>query len=219
MYVTRFLSACLLASLLAIGSPAQAADEAAGFPQRWDQIKYGTPDKVNRVSGYKRLIADAKADAAKHPGKPFPKVWAAIALASLAGEDGGLGALGKVKEAKAYLEAALAQRPKKELATSIHTTLGSLYYQVPGWPIGFGDDDKAVQHLNRALALSPKGLDAHFWMASYLWEETNNYSEAAEHFKMAMEAPNRPGRELADKGRKEEARKLLAEVKKKLKKR
>ncbi len=191
-------------------------DLALQLAQRWDQLKYNTPDKKARVAGFKKLVEDAKALAQAHPDDPAPKVWAGITLATLAGEDGGLGALGLVKEAKALLEAALTQHPNKELETSIHTTLGSLYYQVPGWPIGFGDEDKAVEHLKKALELSPNGLDANFWMASYLWDETRRYKEAAEYFRRAIAAPPRPGREIADAGRKAEARALLAKVEKKL---
>ncbi|RMH61793.1 MAG: hypothetical protein D6678_02750, partial [Zetaproteobacteria bacterium] len=138
---------------------------ALELAQRWDRLKYRTPDKDARVAGFKKLAEDAKRLAKSHPDDPAPKVWAGITLATLAGEDGGLSALGLVKEAKEWLEQALAQHPGKELATSIHTTLGSLYYQVPGWPIGFGDEDKAEEHLKKALTMSPEGLDANFWMA------------------------------------------------------
>ena len=44
---------------------------------------------------------------------------------------------------------ALAIDPKA-LAGSAYTSLGSLYYQVPGWPIGFGDDKKAREMLEAA---------------------------------------------------------------------
>ncbi len=211
----------LLSGLLLGGLPALTAahaDEATlQLAQRWDRIKYQTQDKKARVAAYEQLITDAKALAAKQPDNPGPKVWAGITLATLGGEVGAMGgALGKVKEAKKLLEEALAMHPDRELETSIHTTLGSLYYQVPGWPIGFGDEDKAVEHLNRALELSPDGLDAHFWMASYLMDETRRYKEAADHFRKAIAAPARPGREIADAGRKAEAKALLEKVEKKI---
>jgi len=226
----RYLTIIMAAGLLAgIATPATAAEEQPAaanaaqqnitlqLAQRWDQLKYKTPDKDARIAGFKKLAEDAKAMAAAHPQDPGPKVWAAISLATLGGEVGALGgALGMVKEAKALLEEALTLHPSKELETSIHTTLGSLYYQVPGWPVGFGDEDKAVEHLNKALALSPDGLDANFWMASYLWDETHRYADAAKYFKKAIAAPARPGRDIADAGRKAEAEQLLAKVEKKL---
>lgn len=47
-----------------------------------------------------------------------------------------------MKEAKVLLEQVIEKAPET-LDGSAYTSLGSLYYQVPGWPIGFGDDDKA----------------------------------------------------------------------------
>jgi len=208
----------VLFSLVSVTSLAQAGDLAQQLSQRWDQIKYKTPDKDARVAAYEKLIADAKELAAKSPDDPAPKVWAGITLATLGGEVGAMGgALAKVKEARPLLETALTEHPDKDLETSIHTTLGSLYYQVPGWPVGYGDEDKAVEHLKKALELSPAGLDANFWMASYLWDETKKYKDAAEYFRKAIAAPARAGRELADTGRKAEAAELLAKVEKKIK--
>ena len=197
---------------------AQAADSALELAQRWDAIKYQTADKDARIAAYESMIIDVKKIAEANSNDPIPKVWGAIALATLGGEVGAMGgALDKVTQAKALLEAALQQSPSRELETSIHTTLGSLYYQVPGWPIGFGDDDEAVKHLNKALALSPDSLAANFWMGSYLWEETRQRQEAGQHFIKAMAAPARAGRDIADQGRKAEAAELLAAVEKKLK--
>ena len=63
---------------------------------------------------------------------------------------------------------------------SIYTSLGSLYYKVPGWPIGFGDNSKALIYLKKALQINPNGIDANYFYAkgklleafelySYLW--------------------------------------------------
>jgi len=195
----------------------QADDAVLKLSQRWDVIKYQTADKDARIAAYEKLIADAKELAKAEADKPGPKVWTAIPLATLGGDVGAMGgALGYVTEAKELLEEALKQHPTPELETSIHTTLGSLYYQVPGWPIGFGDEDEAVKHLKKALELSPDGLDSNFWMASYLWDETRKYEEAGKYFLKAMAAPTRAGREISDKGRKAEAAELLAKIEKKL---
>ena len=75
--------------------------------------------------------------------------------------EGGLGALGLVKQAKASLEQALAIDPQA-LAGSAYTSLGSLYYQVTGWPLGFGDDDKAEAMLKQSLAINPDGIDPNY---------------------------------------------------------
>ena len=43
-----------------------------------------------------------------------------------------------------------------------YTSLGALYYQVPGWPLGFGDDAAARTMLRKGLAIDPDGIDANY---------------------------------------------------------
>lgn len=75
-------------------------------------------------------------------------IWSAIIDSSWAGAKGGLGALSLVKEARNNLEKAIEIDPNA-LQGSAWTSLGALYYQVPGWPIGFGDKDKAEEMLKK----------------------------------------------------------------------
>ncbi|MFA3781275.1 hypothetical protein [Yersinia sp. 1652 StPb PI] len=69
-------------------------------------------------------------------------IWSAIVKSSWAGEKGGLGALDLVKDAKVKLELAI-KLDANALDGSAYTSLGTLYYQVLGWPIGFGDKKQA----------------------------------------------------------------------------
>lgn len=134
-------------------------------------------------------------------------IWSAIVKSTRAGAKGGLGALGLVKEAKAKLEIALKQDPKA-LDGSAYTSLGSLYYQVPGWPVGFGDDEKAEQLLKQALAINPTGIDPNFFYGDFLLDQGRK-AEAKSYLEKALSAPPRPGRELADQGRRIEIRDRL----------
>jgi hypothetical protein len=51
----------------------------------------------------------------------------------------------------------------RALQGSAYTSLGSLYYQVPGWPIGFGDDKRAEAMLLKALEINPDGIDPNYF--------------------------------------------------------
>jgi Tfp pilus assembly protein PilF len=95
------------------------------------------------------------------------------------------------------------------------TTLGSFYYQVPGGPIAYGDKDKARELLEKGLLANPTGVDANYFYGDFLFVE-GEYKQAAKVLKKALDAPARPGRALADEGRKEEARQKLKEVEAKL---
>jgi tetratricopeptide (TPR) repeat protein len=113
-----------------------------------------------------------------------------------------------VKEAKKALEQALAI-DARALQGSAYTSLGSLYYQVPGWPIGFGDDDKARDLLHKGLAINPDGIDPNYFLGDYLYRK-GDYDAARQALARALEAPPRPERLLADQGRRKEIESLLA---------
>ncbi|MCR1826358.1 tetratricopeptide repeat protein [Pseudomonas oleovorans] len=180
---------------------------------RWAEINYQTPEK-QREEAFAKLVTQADAALASEPKAPELLIWRGIILSTEAGAKGGLGALGLVKEAKASLEQALAIDPQA-LAGSAYTSLGSLYYQVPGWPIGFGDDEKAEKMLTQALAINPDGLDPNYFYGDFL-QRQKRYEEARAALEKALAAKDRPGRELADNGRRAEATALLQQVESKL---
>ncbi len=189
--------------------PAWGADistELADVQARWDRIQYQfAEDKKEKA--FEQLAEQTGQLVAAYPDQAEPLIWHGIVLSTYAGAKGGLGALGLVKGARSALEKALAIDPKA-LNGSVYTSLGSLYYQVPGWPLGFGDDDKAKEHLQKALAINPDGLDPNYFFADYLLDQ-DKPERARVYLQKALDAPARLGREIADAGRKQEARALL----------
>jgi tetratricopeptide (TPR) repeat protein len=96
----------------------------------------------------------------------------------------------------------------------IYANLGSIYAQLPGFPVSFGDLRKARAYLDKAVAASPNGLDSNYFYADLLFRE-NRPSEAIQMLQRALDAPARPGRALADRGRKWEAGQLLEKIRRK----
>ena len=202
------------AALVAGVAPAVAAaapvDDAVTELQRdWEVIRYQTP-AAEREKRFEALAARAHRVSESFPERSEPLVWEGIVVSSLAGEKGGLGALGLVKQAKAIYEQAISIDPKA-LDGSAYNSLGVLYYKVPGWPLGFGDKAKAKELLQKALAINPQGIDPNFFYGEYL-VETKHADEAVTYLERALQAPARPGRQIADTGRREEIRTLLAKV-------
>lgn len=183
----------------------------ARLQARWAEIRYALPE-AQQAKALAELGDEAERLLAERPDAAERLIWAGIVRASQAGAEGGLGALGLVKQARGYLEAALEQDPLA-LSGSAYTSLGALYYQVPGWPLGFGDDDKAAWHLERALAIDPDGLDTLYFWGDYLHEQGRDI-EARQALEKALQAAPRPGRELADAGRREEIHHLLSQLEK-----
>jgi tetratricopeptide (TPR) repeat protein len=190
---------------------AAPVDDAVAELQRdWEVVRYQTP-AAEREKRFESLSAKAHKVTETYPGRSEPLIWEGIIVSSWAGEKGGVGALGLVKQAKADYEQAI-QIDAKALDGSAYNSLGVLYYKVPGWPLGFGDKSKARELLQKALAINSNGIDPNFFYAEYL-VETKKADEAVPYLEKALNAPPRPGRQIADAGRREEARALLAKIK------
>ncbi len=176
----------------------------------WARIKYQMPDEDVQLSAIHKLEEHAAKVTATYFDRSEPKIWEAIILSTDAGIVKGMSALGKVEKAKELLESSLEIDPRA-MEGSAHTSLGSLYYQVPGWPVAFGDDDEAEKHLKMALQLNPDGIDPNFFYGDFLIEDDRE-GEAKPYLEKALMAPDRPGRELADAGRRQEIKAKLAEI-------
>lgn len=215
-YMTRVVS--ILATLLCVvAMQAQAApafdEQLLTLQEQWAHINYEV-DKNQKEAEFEKLAGQLQQLAAQNPGRPEPLIWRGIVLSTWAGAKGGLGALGLVKDARDLFEQSLKLSPDA-LQGSAYTSLGSLYYQVPGWPIGFGDDKKARELLEKAIAINPAGIDSNYFYADY-WLEQGEYPKAKQYFDKALQAPARPSRPLADAGRRQEIQAKLAQVDKKL---
>ena len=204
----------LLTALLAWGTCAWAGmeDDVASVRQEWERIKYQTPAKEQEAAFEKLAKSSAKL-MAQYPRQSEPAIWHGIVEASHAGAKGGLGALALAKSARKSFEDALSINPNA-LDGSAYTSLGSLYYQVPGWPIGFGDDKKALELLQKGLALNPNGIDPNYFHGDFLFR-SGDYAGAEQALRRALQAPPREGRKVADDGRRKEIADLLEKIREK----
>lgn len=210
---TAFCALLCLACLPAFALSEQGQQQLQQLQSRWAEINYQLPE-AQREAAFAKLGEQAQQAVAAEPKAAELLIWRGIILSTYAGAKGGLGALGLVKQAKASLEQALAEDPQA-LSGSAYTSLGSLYYQVPGWPVGFGDDQKAEALLKQALTINPNGIDPNYFYGDFL-QRNKRYAEAKAALEKALQAPARPGRELADQGRRQEVEALLAKVQSKL---
>ena len=201
----------VLLSLTFAAAPALADLDAdlLTLQHRWAEAKYQTPaDEQEQAMA--DVVARGRMLVEAYPDRAEPLVWLAIALSTDAGINGGLSALGEVKEARRLLESAEAIDPVA-LDGSIYTSLGSLYYQVPGWPIGYGNDHKAEAYLKKSQTINPDGIDPTFFYGDFLLEQ-KDYGQAIAYLVKASEAPDRPARPVADAGRRAEIDAKLAQA-------
>ena len=202
-------------SALSINASAETMmDSIHSLQTQWAEIKYQTFHEEDQVKKLTALVDEAKALSQEHQNNAEPKIWYGIILSTRAGIKGGLGALKDVKYAKKLFEEALKLNPNA-LDGSAYTSLGALYYQVPGWPIGFGDDDKAEELLKKSVTMNPDSIDSLYFFGDYLVDQ-KRYAEAEQVLQHALKAAPRPNRKVADAGRRQEIQASLSTIKDKL---
>lgn len=196
--------------LLMLVSPvfAKTLDETIlKLQKQWAVANYETSDALLEKV-FENLTIQAQDAVLNFPNKAEPLIWNAIIVSSDAGKNGGLSALTKVKEARTLLLKAEKINPNA-LEGSVFTSLGSLYYKVPGWPLAYGDDDKAQEYLKKALEINPNGIDQNYFYGDFLLEN-GKYQEAKSFLNKALKSTPRKNRPLADKGRRDE---IIAKLK------
>ncbi|MGZ6017433.1 MAG: hypothetical protein ACXWKO_02080 [Phenylobacterium sp.] len=214
------LSSALLVAISAPATQALASDNpamdaaVARVEHEWERIKYQTPDPHAQHAQIEVLARDAAAVTARYPGRAEPLIWQGIAESEHAAMSSGLSALSDAKASRRTFEQAY-QIDRTALEGGAATSLGTLYYRVPGFPIGFGDKAKARHYLVEGVALAPDGLDANYFYGDFLITQ-GEYAAAVKVLQHALASPPHPDRPIWDAGRRAEVRALLAKVNAKL---
>ena len=170
---TKALLPLATAGLLAAAMPAMAAQNLeaaiAELQHGWARANYELPED-QQDSAFQKLVTKADQAVKQFPDKAEPLGWSAIILSSYAKIQGSFAALDSAERARDLLVAA-AKIDDKALNGGIYTSLGALYYKVPGWPIGFGSDKKAKDYLERGLALNPTGIDQNYFYGDFMLDQ------------------------------------------------
>jgi tetratricopeptide (TPR) repeat protein len=211
------ISVFLLVTLLVAGSGpicSRAADglspEVRRLQTRWEAIKFGVPEGDDQTNQMNALGEEADAVATRLAGMPEALIWDGIITSERASMASTFYALGFAKRARDILEQAYNLDPAR-LDAGATTSLGVLYYRVPGFPIGFGDKVKARQLLEQAIKLAPNGLDAWYFYGDFLYTQ-NEFPKATAVFQHALKIPAHPDRPLWDKNRRLVIEELLAKI-------
>jgi len=189
--------------MLAAGS---SASIAAGDPaldkeilrvaEDWAKIKYLSSSDSERQTKMDALGEQADALVKRYPGRVEALIWDGIITSERASLTWGLTALKYATRARDILLEAEKMDPKA-LDAGAATSLGVLYYRVPGFPVGWGDNSKARQYLEQGVANAPNGRDAHYFYADFLYEQ-GEYQKAEQVLKVALSLPHHPERPVWD---------------------
>ncbi len=204
----KFFILCLTI-LFSLSASADVMQDVSSIQKAWAEANYTLKDKPQKMA-FETLIKQTDAVVSQYPDSAEALIWRGIVQSSYAGAKGGLGALSLAKSARADFEKALGI-DDRTLQGSAYTSLGTLYFKVPGWPLGFGDDDKAESLLKKALTINPDGIDSNYFYGQFLLEK-HELKQAEQALLKAQKAAPRPGRPLADQGRQQEIEKALQQV-------
>ena len=206
-----YLLAVLALLLLSARTTAQLDIDASinDLQQRWAVANYemrGQP----RIAALEALAQSAVRLRAMNPDRVAVWIWSGMIQATLASAGTGINSLNAATAARIDLERALGMDPAA-MEGAAYTSLGALYYKMPGWPLGFGDRRKAEELLLQALKINPDGIDSNYFYGDFLQEEGRRRL-ARIHLLRAQNAPPRPAQALADTGRRRDIAKLLAKI-------
>jgi tetratricopeptide (TPR) repeat protein len=186
---------------LAAAAPAPAAKgpfdkDMLAVAEDWARVKYTSKTDDERKEGMEAVGAKADALAKNYPDRPEALIWDGIVTSERASLTWGITALNFASAARDVLLKAESMNPKAYDAGA-STSLGVLYYRVPGFPLGWGDKDKARAYLEEAVKNAPNGRDAHYFYADFLFEQ-GEYKQAEQMLKQALALPAHPERPIWD---------------------
>ncbi|MBL4574498.1 MAG: hypothetical protein JKY51_00165 [Opitutaceae bacterium] len=215
MNITRYFLQALIASscIYSAFSIADASSDVVDLQYQWAVVNYQMDGK-EQVEGFSSLSDQADGITSHYPESAEAWIWSGIIKSTYAGAKGGLGALSLAKASRKNLEQAMEIDPDA-MSGSAYTSLGTLYFSVPGWPVGFGSDSKAEELLSMALTISPQGIDANYFYAEFKRKQ-KDFAIARDYYMKAQSAPPRSGRKVADAGRQKEIALALEDLKKEL---
>lgn len=144
-------------------------------------------DKKRRIQLFENCINVADQALALNEREVRGLFWKAAAMGKVAEDSGVLNALRLLRPMEKMLLNVVALDEKYENAGG-HRALGRMYHKLPGFPISFGSNQKALKHLKRAHDLFPQDVITRAFYADLLLDE-GKIDEARKHADFVLAAP------------------------------
>jgi len=144
-------------------------------------------DKKRRIQLFENCITVADKALALNGNEVRGLFWKAAAMGKMAEDSGVVNALRMLRPMEKMLLNVVALDEKYENAGG-HRALGRMYHKLPGFPISFGSNRKALKHLKRAHELFPQDVITRAFYAELLYDE-GNIDEARKHADFVLAAP------------------------------
>lgn len=165
--------------------------------------RYAVP--TEQADWFATAVAYAERAVETHPGGVDGRYWHALTLGRLGETQGVLRSLSVVSEMRRELETVLELAPDHAGA---HFALGMLYYRLPGWPLSFGDNNRALEYMTAAVELAPDNTTYRLGLAELLLDMRRR-DEAIALLEAILEMPLTPGEPVESAEDKIRAQELL----------
>jgi len=143
---------------------------------RWAEIRYTLGHKTEQQWGLKELQDFTAQVINKWPDSTDALTWHGQVVVTRAEVASSMDALKFARQARDIFAKCVAM-DETALNATAHISLGTLYYEMPSWPISFGSQFEARKHLQRALELFPDDIEAHFYNAGYQKKFDRNWHD------------------------------------------
>lgn len=155
-------------------------------------------DKERRVQLFENAIETADQALALNANDVRGLFWKAAAMGKVAEDSGIINALSMLRPMESMLLKVIELDEHYENAGA-HRALGRMYHQLPGFPISFGSNRKALMHLKRAHELFPRDVITRAFYAELLYD-SGRKAEARKHAEFVLATPvaDEDAREFAE---------------------
>ncbi len=198
----------LLVVFISYTAEAESASPALSIVESFEEI-YLTVDIDDQAERIEPLLNEAELYRDNNPNEA--EAWFASALIRSAyAQTQGLRALRLARTSRDEFERAIVL-DNSALGGYSQAFLGRLYFTLPGWPISFGNDDKAEELLLEALSINSETAANNLYFALYLISQ-ERYDEAQDYLNRAKAAAPRPEFPNWDAVLQRDVERALAEV-------
>ncbi|MBX3616597.1 MAG: hypothetical protein KF839_05485 [Nitrosomonas sp.] len=144
-------------------------------------------DRDYRIQLFERSIVTADRALMMNPNDVRGLFWKAAAMGKMAESSGILNALRMLRPMEELLLKVVELDERYENAGA-HRALGRMYHKLPGFPVSFGSNQKALAHLKRAHELFPEDVITRAFYAELLYDIGRKH-EAREHADFVLTTP------------------------------
>lgn len=166
--------------------------------------RYAAPADQGELFATAVAYAERAVEAA--PDGVNGRYWYALTIGRLGETRGILRSLSAAGEMRRELEIVLELAPDHAGA---HFALGMLYYKLPGWPLSFGDNNRALEYMTAAVELAPDNTTYRLGLAELLLDMRRR-DDAIALLEAVIEMPLTPDEPVESAEDKIKAQELLA---------